>query len=171
MRPHVTTKAPSFARRVFLACGLAFAMIAPMSPDAANAAPQAMTAPEAHAAAKAGDIVLVDIRTPEEWAETGIPEGAVALDMRAPDFVQKLVDIRKKFPKKPIAMICRTGNRSGYVTTTLDRQGFPCLIDVKEGVVGGPNGPGWLKRGLPVYPGTAQNAKARLDALLNAPGE
>ncbi len=171
MRPHVTTSAANIARRSFLASGLAFAMIALMPPNDANAKPAAMTAPEAHEAAKAGDIVLVDIRTPEEWAETGIPEGAVALDMRAPDFVRKLVDIRKKYPKKPIAMICRTGNRSGYVTTTLDRQGFPGLIDVKEGVVGGPNGPGWLKRGLPIYPGTAQNVKERLDALLNAPGE
>ncbi len=169
MRPQVTTNGANGApatRRAFLAAGLAFAMIALMSPDRASAKPQAMTAPEAHAAAKAGEIVLVDIRRPEEWAETGIPEGAVALDMTAPDFVKDLVEIRKKFPKKPIAMICRTGNRSHYATTTLDRQGFPGLIDVKEGVVGGPNGPGWLKRGLPVYAGTPENVKERLDALM-----
>ena len=166
MRPHVTTRPANTARRSFLAGGLAFAMIALMSPDRANAEPKPMTAPEAYEAAKAGEIVLVDIRRPEEWAETGIPEGAVALDMTAPDFVKQLVEIRKKFPKKPIAMICRTGNRSNYVTTTLDRQGFPGLIDVKEGVVGGRNGPGWLKRGLPVYAGTPENVKERLEALM-----
>ena len=166
MRPHVTTRGAKATRRGFLAGGLALAMIALIPPDRASAKPEAMTAPEAYEAAKAGEIVLVDIRRPEEWAETGIAEGAVALDMTAPDFVKQLVEIRRKFPKKPIAMICRTGNRSNYATTTLDRQGFPGLIDVKEGMAGGPNGPGWLKRGLPIYEGTPENVKERLDALM-----
>ncbi len=175
MRPLVTTARPfrgrGATRRGFLAAAGAGTIVLAMGPERAAAKPAIMTPPEAHAAAKAGEIVLVDIRRPEEWAETGIAEGAVALDMTARDFVQRLVDIRMKFPKKPIAMICRTGNRSNYVTTALDRQGFPGLADVSEGMAGGRNGPGWLKRGLPVYAGTPENVKARLDALFAGGGE
>lgn len=118
-------------------------------------------------AARKGEIILVDIRTPQEWAETGIGEGAIALDMRAPDFVRSLVTLRKTYEDKPIAMICRTGNRSGYVVQTLAAQGFPGLVDVSEGMAGGPNGKGWLARALPVYPGTPDEIAPRLDAVMN----
>ncbi len=174
MRPHVTTlrrPGPACAtRRGFLAIAAASAIVLAVAPRRARAKPAIMGAPEAFEAARRGEIVLIDIRRPEEWAETGIAEGAVALDMTAPDFVKRLVEIRRAFPKRPIAMICRTGNRSNYVTTTLDRQGFPRLIDVSEGMVGGRNGPGWLKRGLPVYAGTPANVKERLQTLMRDAG-
>ena len=126
-----------------------------------------MEADKAHQAALAGDLILVDIRTPEEWLQTGIGEGAIAMDMRAPDFVEKLVKLRQTYEDKPIAMICRTGSRSGYVVQTLAAQGFPNLVDVKEGMVGGPNGPGWVTRGLPVYKGTQEEVAKHLEPVLN----
>ncbi len=124
-----------------------------------------MDAQSAHEAAGNGEIILVDIRTPQEWRQTGIGEGAIALDMRAPDFVRRLVDLRNAYPDRKIALICRTGNRSGYVVNTLTEQGFPGLLDVAEGMAGGPNGPGWLKRGLPVYPGTPEEIAPRLEEV------
>jgi rhodanese-related sulfurtransferase len=117
--------------------------------------------------AKSGEIILVDIRTPEEWAQTGIPEGAIALDMRAPEFVQTLAKLRQDNPETPIALSCRTGNRSNYAVTALTQQGFPLLVDAHEGIAGGSNGPGWLAANLPVYPGTADEIAKRLDAVLN----
>jgi rhodanese-related sulfurtransferase len=124
-------------------------------------------ADSAHQGATTGDIVLVDIRTPEEWLETGIGEGAIALDMRAQDFVTSLVSLRQANPEKPIALICRTGNRSSYVIAELTRQGFPGLVDVSEGMAGGRNGPGWLTRGLPIYAGQPDQIAARRDAVLD----
>ena len=49
---------------------------------------------EAHEAAKAGKLVLVDIRTPEEWADTGVPEGAIKLDMTGSAFEVRLAALK-----------------------------------------------------------------------------
>jgi len=113
-----------------------------------------------------GAIILVDIRRPDEWADTGIAEGAIALDMREQSFVASLVRLRELYPERPIALICRTGMRSNRVTTALAGQGFPGLVDVAEGMVGGPNGTGWIPRGLPVYAGIRSQIAPRLAAVM-----
>lgn len=133
----------------------------------AQAAPSSkMAADDAHEKALSGEIYLIDIRTPEEWAETGIGQGAIALDMRGEDFVNTLVSLRNDNPEKPIALICRTGNRTGYVVDYLASRGFPGLVDVAEGMAGGPNGTGWLNRGLPVYAGTKELIEENLTAIM-----
>jgi len=168
MQGQVTTSFAQSGRRGFLTGAIA----AVATGIALNATPvrageTVMTPPEAHMAAVAGDVILVDIRTPPEWAETGIGEGAIALDMTEKDFVDSLVKLRNAFPEKPIALICRTGNRSGYVFNALNKQGFPGLVDVSEGMAGGRNGKGWIPRGLPTYPGTGEEIQKRLDHVMN----
>ncbi len=177
MRPQVTTlktaAKSATTRRRFLAVAMAAGtagVLASAQPGLAQSTRQKgyeiMQADQAHAAAKSGEIILVDIRTPQEWQQTGIGDGAIALDMRDADFVKSLVALRQKYEDKPIALICRTGNRSGYVVSTLTDQGFPGLVDVAEGMAGGPNGTGWINRGLPVYPGSPAEIQPRLDAVL-----
>lgn len=146
---------------VVLAIGAAPVARAQHAPDVAH-----MRADAAHRAARKGEIILVDIRRPEEWQETGLAEGAVPLDMTQRDFVDRLITLRQSYPEKPLALICRTGNRTGHVSTLLAQQGFSGLIDVREGMAGGPYGPGWLRRGLPVYDGTPENIRARLQQVL-----
>jgi len=109
-----------------------------------------MTPDEAHAKALAGEIVLIDIRTPEEWGETGLPDVALQNNLYAPDFVQNLLAIRDQNPNTPLALICRTGNRSSNATGQLYQAGLTNVIDVVEGVAGSGVGPGWFARGLPV---------------------
>jgi len=116
----------------------------------AHAQVQQMTPDEAYAKALAGEIVLIDIRTPEEWAETGLPDVALKNNLYAPDFVQKLLAIRNQNPETPLALICRTGNRSGGATAQLYQAGLTNVIDVVEGVAGSGVGPGWIGRALPV---------------------
>lgn len=117
--------------------------------------PQIISARAAHQAALAGDIVLVDIRTPEEWRETGIPASAHAIDMQTEPrmFLQRLVAVAGGDRTRRIALICRTGNRSSQLQAHLSRAGFTGIVDVAEGVAGSRSGPGWLKAGLPVRPG------------------
>jgi hypothetical protein len=43
-----------------------------------------VSAPDALAQLKAGKLILVDIRTPDEWKQTGVAQGAVRLDMQHP---------------------------------------------------------------------------------------
>ena len=105
---------------------------------------------EAHKRAKAGEITLIDIRRPDEWAETGSGEGAVRLDMRRRDFVAELERITAGDRSKPVAIICARGVRSARVTNFLTEAGYTQIIDVPEGMLGSRAGPGWIKRNLPL---------------------
>jgi rhodanese-related sulfurtransferase len=119
-----------------------------------------LTAPEAAAAVAAGKVTLIDIRTPPEWKETGVAKGAKLLNMLhpqgAPGFTNALLDKVKGDKNAPIALICRTGNRTTQVQRYLQSQGFTNVYNVKEGMAGSGAGPGWLKRGLPVETCTTQ---------------
>lgn len=105
---------------------------------------------QAHARATAGEILLIDIRGPDEWAQTGIGEGAVPLDMRRDDFTQALQRLADERPGLPIALICARGVRSRALARRLDAAGFTQIVDVPEGMFGSGAGPGWLRAGLPV---------------------
>ncbi len=110
----------------------------------------ALSAPDAHAQAIAGSITLIDIRRPDEWARTGVPEGGVPLDMRRDDFIDALLVQVNNATDAPIALICARGVRSRRMSTRLQQAGFTTIIDVPEGMLGSGAGPGWVKRGLPV---------------------
>lgn len=121
----------------------------------AVAQPMSMTPGEAHAKALTGEVVLVDIRTPGEWRETGLPASAHAITMNqdGPALVAALDKALGGDRSKPLALICRTGNRSSHLQGQLQRAGFATVIDVSQGMAGSRHGPGWLKAGLPVRPG------------------
>jgi len=104
----------------------------------------------AHARFKAGQIILVDIRRPDEWADTGVAEGAIRLDMTSPVFEARLAGLRADNPGKPIALICRTATRTRHVLETLGRRGWSNLIDVRGGMLGDGRNKGWLDEGLPL---------------------
>jgi rhodanese-related sulfurtransferase len=120
---------------------------------AARAEPD-LGAPEAAAATAAGKLTLIDIRTPPEWKETGVARGARLLNMQhpqgAPGFTHALLEEVNGDRNAPIALICRTGNRTTQVQRYLQSVGFTQVYNVKEGMAGSAAGPGWIKRGLPV---------------------
>jgi rhodanese-related sulfurtransferase len=113
----------------------------------------ALTPVEAHAAARAGDILLIDIRRPEEWVATGVGDGATPIDMRRSDFIDEVLRQTNSDRSRPIALICARGVRSRRMTNLLSEAGFTTIIDVPEGMLGSGAGPGWLERGLPVVAG------------------
>lgn len=110
----------------------------------------ALSAPEALARAQLGEILLVDIRRPDEWQATGIPLGAVPLDLRRDDFVEALLAEAGGDRARPVALICARGVRSARLGKRLSQAGFTAILDVPEGMLGSGAGPGWLARGLPV---------------------
>ncbi|MCF6273635.1 MAG: rhodanese-like domain-containing protein [Rhodobacteraceae bacterium] len=127
-----------FIALVFVIATGANAQVAQITPDAARAK------------ALAGELVLIDIRRPDEWADTGLADIALKADMTAPGFIKTLLDIRAQNPNIPLALICRSGNRSGFLTGELYNAGMTDIIDVVEGMSGSGVGPGWIRRGLPV---------------------
>ena len=171
MRRHVTTfRQPADAIAAPLAAALAAALLLLLIlPGTLSAQPARLGVTDAYRAAQAGEIILVDIRTPGEWQDTGIAEGAVALDMQAKDFIPALIALRERNPGKRIAFICAVGGRSGYLNRFLYKNGFGNTADVPEGMLGSSAGPGWLKAGLPVYPGEAAEIERRRRALFGSP--
>ncbi len=111
---------------------------------------QKITVAQAHEQAARGDILLVDIRTPNEWQASGVAEGAVPLDMRRDDFEAALGDLVDGDQGAAIALICARGVRSARLTNRLIEAGFTNIIDVPEGMLGSAAGPGWVRAGLPV---------------------
>lgn len=110
---------------------------------------KAIDPPTAHQLAVSGEITLLDIRRPDEWAKTGSGEGAHRLDMRQNDFVEILDGLLAGDRSKPVALICARGVRSNRMSDKLSKAGFTNIIDVPEGMLGSKAGPGWLKRELP----------------------
>lgn len=108
-----------------------------------------MTPDVAREKALAGEIILIDIRSPDEWAASGVPDVALLVEMTDPNFIEKINAIRAETPEIPLAFSCRSGNRSGRVTSQLDRMGMPDIIDVVGGFLGSRVDAGWAKRGLP----------------------
>jgi rhodanese-related sulfurtransferase len=116
----------------------------------------AISAPEARAALDKGEIVLVDVRQPEEWKQTGVAKGATLIPLHHPQggqgFIRDLLAATGGNRDARIALICRTGNRSGKTAHALADMGFTHILDVSEGMAGSAAGPGWLKRDLPLQP-------------------
>ena len=120
-----------------------------------HVAPPIISATEAKEMSAEGKIVFLDIRNPNEWMQTGIPEGAIGLTPRDMSFVDELLQIVEGNKTHPVALICATGNRSSQLQRFLADQGFQSVLDVNEGMHGNRvAGPGWIIRGLPVVPYT-----------------
>lgn len=122
----------------------------------AQAADAVLSAPETLSRVQEGKITLIDVRQPEEWRQTGVAKGALRISMQQPQgptgLVQELSKAVGGNKAAPIALICRTGNRSGAVQKLLHDAGFTQVYNVKEGMAGSAGGPGWLARGLPLQP-------------------
>ncbi len=112
--------------------------------------PQVLSAEEAYKQAQAGKILLIDIRDPQEWRETGVPRGAYLISLSDRSFLKKLVNLTAGDKTAPIAVICATGSRSSWLQKQLKRLGYRNVIDVSEGMIGNRRGVGWLRKGLPV---------------------
>ncbi len=86
------------------------------------------------------DLVILDVRTPEEFAE-GHVDGAVLLDFYREDFAEQLAALD---PDVSYVLYCRSGNRSGQTRTLMSDLGFTDVEDVEGGIVN------WQSAGLPV---------------------
>ena len=150
---------------ILLAGGLAAGLVVLSGP--VGAAPPTLTAAEAYQRLAQGDLVLLDIREPEEWAETGVAEGAWPVSMHAPDFNARLAEILTRVPPEQVALICARGGRSNAMARALEEQGVAGMIDVPEGMLGRIGRPGWIAQGLPVV--EAATAMQRYEAAMGAP--
>ena len=94
-------------------------------------------------------VTLVDIRLPEEWNQTGIIKGSHTITLFdrngrvAEDFLPKFSAIAPI--DKPVALICRTGNRTRAASEMLVKQlGYKDVYNVTKGITD------WVRNGKPV---------------------
>ncbi|MFO7714184.1 rhodanese-like domain-containing protein [Desulfosarcina sp.] len=86
------------------------------------------------------DVVLLDIRTPREFADGHI-QGALLLDYYASDFVERLKALDKD---KTYLIYCRSGNRSGRSLAIFEKLRFPRAYHLDRGVIG------WSRENYPL---------------------
>ena len=97
-----------------------------------------LTATEVAAALERGDMVAVDVREPGEW-HAGHIAGALWIPMG--DFAERTPEL----PEAPLAIVCRSGSRSGVVADWLERSGVGAA-----NMIGGMQA--WQAAGLPIEP-------------------
>jgi rhodanese-related sulfurtransferase len=82
-------------------------------------------------------VTLVDIRRPEEWKTTGVLPNAVLLTLSGPEDVARFARALRPHlkPGVPVALICRTGNRTGsWAPLVAQELGVP-VIDIGGGIM------------------------------------
>ncbi len=77
----------------------------------------------------AGNGILVDVRTPEEFAQGNI-EGAANIDFLNSNFETKIQELDKS---TPIYLYCRSGNRSGQSMKKMKALGFTEVYNLMGG--------------------------------------
>lgn len=106
------------------------------------------------------DAVLVDVRTPEEWAAIGTPVlDSIGKQVRFatwtmygtgepnPNFLTEATD--GLAPDTPLLFLCRSGARSQAAAIAVEGAGFTTTYNVTEGFEGGPGKVGWKHTDLP----------------------
>lgn len=115
-----------------------------------------LSAPEARSRMENDGLLMLDIRRPSEWRDTGIAQGAQALTMHdpggPPGFLQAVLEAVGNDRNRPVALICASGVRSTWAQRFLQANGFTRVDNVIEGMLGRGPAPGWIGRGLPVSP-------------------
>jgi len=126
-----------------------------LAPPVRAADPVLIDAPSARTRAAAGEITVIDVRSPPEWRRTGVAKDAVPVTIHRPDgmagFVAATLRALDGHRERPVAVICATGRRSTMAAEALRDAGFTRVLNIREGMLGNrADGPGWLTRKLPV---------------------
>ena len=81
--------------------------------------------------AKGEDIVLLDVRQPEEHAEKNIAHALLIPLNELPDRIDEL----EGYKGREIVVYCRSGNRSGQAIQFLEASGYIKLKNLKGGML------------------------------------
>ena len=103
-----------------------------LGPIVAQAEPD-ISAPQALERSREGKLLIIDVRTPEEWRETGVIPEARRVDFyRGPQVMLKSVLESVGGDKNaPIALVCHSGSRSSEAQRFLQAQGFTQVYNLK----------------------------------------
>ncbi len=112
----------------------------PAAPVAAPAAPERVDAAKFAEVVASPGVTIVDVRTPEEFAQGHI-EGAVNYNVEGPDFASQIAALDAA---GTYAVYCRSGNRSQVAVSQMSGVGVNGIYELESGITG------WESAGLPV---------------------
>ena len=100
------------------------------------AAQQVYTAQPSAEQLQEAPVLLVDIRRPEEWVQTGVLPNAVLLTYEHFNTPEEFLTALEPHitPGQPIALICRTGSRTSRATRAVSERLDVPVIDVAGGM-------------------------------------
>lgn len=125
----------------YLLFTLLFGLLACQTTDQSNGTFEAI-APEAFAQKlKDSNMVLLDVRTVEEFAE-GHLEGAMQYDYYETESFKGMLEGLDK--SKTYLIYCRSGSRSGNAMSMMQSMGFSSVYNLDGGILA------WRAAGLPV---------------------
>lgn len=109
--------------------------------------------PEQLSEMQAAGALVVDVRTPEEWAKTGLIPGSKGLTFfdgngkaDPAGWLRQLEPLHRR-PDQPVILVCRSGNRSATVGTMLAKEaGYPKVYHLDQGLKS------WQMAGKPLAP-------------------
>ena len=81
----------------------------------------------------ASGVTVIDVRTPEEYAEGHI-EGAELIDFYSDTFAEQIAALD---PADEYLVYCRSGNRSGQTIALMQQNGIDQVWDLRGGVLAG----------------------------------
>ncbi len=112
-----------------------------------------LTVEQVEALQKQGKALIIDVRTPEEWRQTGVIPGSKPLQFFDKDgnaqtqtWLSQFDKLRKS-PDQPVVLVCRSGHRSGLVGNFLTKKlGLKNINHLSTGIKS------WIKSGKPLEP-------------------
>ncbi|MBD3677294.1 MAG: rhodanese-like domain-containing protein [Rhodobacteraceae bacterium] len=138
--------------RRFLVLGLAAAPLTLITFRLHAQAQTVWSADEAYDGLLGDSARVIDVRSREEWLETGVGAGVWPISMHEERFPDRLFAAKALAGSRNVGLICATGGRSASLLRALRQARYEGYVDISEGMLGSRLGPGWLAAGLPVVP-------------------
>ncbi len=99
---------------------------------------------DANQKASMGDLTLVDVREPNEWAADGSPKDCYCIALQNSKFVDEVLLSVDNNKAASVAVVCRSGMRGEKAARLLLNAGFSDVVNVEGGMLR------WLSEKLPV---------------------
>jgi hydroxyacylglutathione hydrolase len=93
---------------------------------------ESVSAAELAARLQRSEVVVLDVRDPDEWGEGHVP-GSILVPYQLLR-EQELERVRESVNDATVAVACGAGNRSGLAASVLRRAGFEHVVHVRDGV-------------------------------------
>jgi len=148
MRTHLiqTWSRPLAAAALAVAAVTGMSACSPSEPTASSASRatgQHLAASDFSAALSKPGTIVLDVRTPAEFASGHLPQ-AKNIDIEGPDFATQIAALDKS---ATYAVYCRSGNRSGTALEQMAAADFTHTYDLADGIVA------WQTMGGPMVTG------------------